>query len=100
MAHMLPIVEPLGQREERGACHARAARADDTDQAAICVLHDSLLAVQPSPVVEPNRAVAISRASGPAVALPLVQTLMSQPQPAQQKTRRSAHSSALAKEPS
>jgi predicted RNA polymerase sigma factor len=39
--------------------------------------------VSPSPVVELNRAVAISRAQGPAVALPLVQALAAQPQLAQ-----------------
>ena len=67
------------------ACHARAARADDTDWNAICTLYDALLAVQPSPVVELNRAVAISRAKGqgPAAALPLVQALMAEPQLAQ-----------------
>jgi predicted RNA polymerase sigma factor len=65
------------------ACHARAARAEDTDWKAICALYDALLAVQPSPVVELNRAVAISRAWGPAAALPLVQALGSHPQLAQ-----------------
>jgi predicted RNA polymerase sigma factor len=39
--------------------------------------------VQPSPVVELNRAVAISRAQGPAVALPLVQAFTARPQLAQ-----------------
>jgi len=67
------------------ACHARAARAEDTDWDAICALYDALLAVQPSPVVALNRAVAISRAKaqGPAAALPLVQALMAEPQLAQ-----------------
>jgi predicted RNA polymerase sigma factor len=65
------------------ACHARAARAEDTDWPAICALYDALLAVQPSPVVELNRAVAIGRAHGPAAALPLVQALATQPQLAQ-----------------
>ena len=60
------------------ACHARAAHADHTDWAAVCALYDALLAVQPSPVVELNRAVAIGRARGPAAALPLVQALMQQ----------------------
>jgi predicted RNA polymerase sigma factor len=74
---------PYALQAAIAACHARAARAEDTDWAAICALYDALLAVQPSPVVELNRAVAISRARGPAAALPLVQTLMSQPQLAQ-----------------
>jgi predicted RNA polymerase sigma factor len=74
---------PYALQAALAACHARAARAEDTDWNAICRLYDALLAVQPSPVVELNRAVAISRAHGPAQALPLVQTLMSQPQLAQ-----------------
>jgi RNA polymerase sigma factor (sigma-70 family) len=78
---------PYALQAAIAACHARAARADDTDWNAICLLYDALLVVQPSPVVELNRAVAISRAKGrdrgPAAALPLVQALMSQPQLAQ-----------------
>jgi predicted RNA polymerase sigma factor len=74
---------PYALQAALAACHARAARAEDTDWNAICTLYDALLAVQPSPVVELNRAVAISRAHGPAAALPLVQTLLSQPQLAQ-----------------
>ncbi len=74
---------PYALQAAIAACHARADRAEDTDWQAICALYDTLLAVQASPVVELNRAVAISRAQGPAVALPLVQALMSQPQLAQ-----------------
>ncbi len=74
---------PYALQAAIAACHARAARAEDTDWQAICTLYDALLAVQPSPVVELNRAVAISRAHGPAVALPLVRALASQPQLAQ-----------------
>lgn len=62
------------------ACHARAARAEDTDWNSICALYDALLAAQASPVVELNRAVAISRAQGPSAALPLVQALSTRPQ--------------------
>jgi predicted RNA polymerase sigma factor len=74
---------PYALQAALAACHARAARAEDTDWNTICTLYDALLAVQPSPVVELNRAVAISRAQGPAAALPLVQALASQPQLAQ-----------------
>jgi predicted RNA polymerase sigma factor len=74
---------PYALQAAIAACHARAARAQDTDWNAICSLYDRLLAVQPSPVIELNRAVAISRAQGPAAALPLVQALMAQPQLAQ-----------------
>jgi RNA polymerase sigma factor (sigma-70 family) len=65
------------------ACHARAPRGDDTDWPRICALYDALMALQPSAVVELNRAVAVSRARGPAAALPLVQALQAQPQMAQ-----------------
>ena len=71
---------PYALQAAIAACHARAARAADTDWNAICTLYDALLAVQPSAVVELNRAVAVGRAQGPAVALPLVQALMSRPQ--------------------
>jgi predicted RNA polymerase sigma factor len=77
------VLGPYALQAAIAACHARAARAEDTDWIAICTLYDALLAAQPSPVVELNRAVAISRARGPAAALPLVQALTSQPQLAQ-----------------
>ena len=71
---------PYALQAAIAACHARAARAEDTDWPAICTFYDAQLAEQPSPVVELNRAVAISRAHGPAAALPLVQALASHPQ--------------------
>ncbi|MBS0341317.1 MAG: RNA polymerase sigma factor [Proteobacteria bacterium] len=57
------------------ACHARALQAGDTDWQRIAQLYASLAAVEPSPVVELNRAVAVSRADGPGAALPLVDAL-------------------------
>ena len=57
------------------ACHATARRADDTDWSRIAALYGVLARVQPSPVIELNRAVALSRADGPAAALPLVDAL-------------------------
>ncbi|MBO9642258.1 MAG: sigma-70 family RNA polymerase sigma factor [Pseudacidovorax sp.] len=57
------------------ACHARAARAEDTDWHAIVAGYDRLLARHPSPVVALNRAVALSFADGPAAALPLLDEL-------------------------
>lgn len=57
------------------ACHARAARAEDTDWRAIVAGYDRLLACHPSPVVALNRAVALSFADGPAAALPLLDAL-------------------------
>jgi RNA polymerase sigma factor (sigma-70 family) len=78
-------------------CHARATRYEDTDWALICTLYDKLVAVQASPVVELNRAVAVSRAQGPAAALPLVEALQSQPQLAQYHLLRSVHADLLAR---
>ena len=57
------------------ACHARALRADDTDWSSIASLYARLAAVTPSPVVELNRAVAVSMATGPAAGLAMVDEL-------------------------
>jgi RNA polymerase sigma factor (sigma-70 family) len=57
------------------ACHARAATAADTDWARICDCYARLAEVAPSPVVELNRAVAISMAHGPAAGLAIVDSL-------------------------
>lgn len=51
------------------ACHARALRAADTDWARIASLYDDLVVLTGSPVVELNRAVAVSMADGPAAGL-------------------------------
>jgi RNA polymerase sigma factor (sigma-70 family) len=58
------------------ACHARAGTPDATDWPRIVVLYGELMACMPSPVVALNRAVAVSMASGPAVALQLVDDLV------------------------
>lgn len=57
------------------ACHARALRADDTDWSSIASLYARLAAVTPSPIVELNRAVAVSMATGPAAGLAMVDEL-------------------------
>jgi len=57
------------------ACHARALRAEDTDWTRIASLYARLAEVAPSPVVELNRAVAVSMAEGPEAALQLVDAL-------------------------
>ena len=61
------------------ACHARAARAADTDWGQIAAIYDLLNGVTPSPVVALNRAVAVSMAQGPAAALPLVDAIRDEP---------------------
>ena len=57
------------------ACHARARTAGETDWARIVALYGELAQLSPSPIVELNRAVAVSMASGPEAALPLVDAL-------------------------
>ena len=58
------------------ACHARARTAEDTDWARIAALYASLVELTRSPVVELNRAVAVSMASGPAAGLAIADTLV------------------------
>ena len=58
------------------ACHARARTAGETDWQAIAGLYAELAQVQPSPVVELNRAVAVGMAEGPAAGLALADALL------------------------
>jgi len=58
------------------AVHAGALRADATDWAQIVGLYDVLARVEPSPVVELNRAVAIAMRDGPAAGLALVDAIL------------------------
>jgi RNA polymerase sigma-70 factor (ECF subfamily) len=58
------------------AVHADAATAAATDWAEIAALYDLLVAVEPSPVVELNRAVAVAMRDGPAAGLALVDALL------------------------
>ncbi len=61
------------------ACHARARTADETDWARIAVLYYALVQREPSPIVELNRAVAVSMAFGPAAGLAIIDALTSEP---------------------
>jgi RNA polymerase sigma factor (sigma-70 family) len=61
------------------ACHARANTPEQTDWARIAALYEELAGLTPSPVVELNRAVALSMAYGPAAGLALVDQLTSEP---------------------
>lgn len=70
---------PYALQAAIAACHARAGTADATDWARIATLYAALAQVNPSPVVELNRAVAVSMAAGPASALPLVDRLRDEP---------------------
>jgi RNA polymerase sigma factor (sigma-70 family) len=61
------------------ACHARARTADETDWERIVAFYDALAELTPSPIVELNRAVAVSMAYGPAAGLKLVEALGAEP---------------------
>lgn len=56
--------------------HAEAATPDQTDWSRMVRLYDGLLALQPSPVVELNRAVAVAMRDGPAAGLPLIEAIL------------------------
>ncbi|MCR3754230.1 RNA polymerase sigma factor [Lentzea californiensis] len=60
-----------------GECHALASSVEDTNWGRIVALYDGLGRLAPSPVVDLNRAVAVSMAQGPAAALPIVDALAS-----------------------
>jgi RNA polymerase sigma factor (sigma-70 family) len=62
------------------ACHARAATPEATDWKRIARLYAELGALSPSPVIELNRAMAISRAEGPAAGLALLDALAKHPE--------------------
>jgi RNA polymerase sigma-70 factor, ECF subfamily len=61
------------------ACHARARTAEETDWMRITALYGALAELTPSPVVELNRAVALSMAFGPAAGLAVVDELAAEP---------------------
>jgi len=70
---------PYGLQAAIAACHARARTAEETDWVRIAALYEALAELSPSPVVELNRAVAVSRAYGPAAGLEIVDALVGVP---------------------
>ncbi|WP_030157956.1 RNA polymerase sigma factor [Streptomyces sp. NRRL S-244] len=70
---------PYSVQAAIAGCHAEAVRYEDTDWATIATLYGRLVELVPSPVVELNRAVAVSMAEGPEAALPLVDALAGEP---------------------
>ena len=67
---------PYGVQAAIAACHARARTPEATDWIGIAALYDGLAQLAPSPVVELNRAVAVSMAFGPAAGLDVVDRLL------------------------
>jgi RNA polymerase sigma-70 factor, ECF subfamily len=70
---------PYALQAAIAACHARAHPPQETDWARIAGLYQALSERQPSPVVEVNRAVAVSLAYGPAAGLAIVDDLTAEP---------------------
>ncbi len=74
-----PARGPYTLQAAIAACHARAKTPEETDWTRIASLYDELANLTPSPIVELNRAVALSMAFGPAVGLELVDKLIAEP---------------------
>jgi len=70
---------PYALQAAIAACHGRAHTPEQTDWARIAALYEALARIVPSPVVELNRAVAVSMAFGPAAGLERVDALTSEP---------------------
>jgi RNA polymerase sigma factor (sigma-70 family) len=70
---------PYTLQAEIAACHARARTADATDWPGIAAFYGALAALMPSPIVELNRAVAVSMASGPEAGLEIVERIAGEP---------------------
>ncbi len=71
--------QPYTIQASIAACHARAVTAGSTDWSQIATLYKELATIQPSPIVELNRAVAVSMAAGPAAGLEIVDGLKDDP---------------------
>jgi RNA polymerase sigma factor (sigma-70 family) len=70
---------PYALQASIAACHARARKAAETDWVKIAALYDALSRTAPSPIVELNRAVAVSMAFGPEAGLEVVEALADEP---------------------
>ncbi|MEA2635679.1 MAG: hypothetical protein QOH92_2446 [Chloroflexota bacterium] len=77
--HLGGTLGPYALQAAIAACHARAQTPPETDWPRIASLYDALAQLTPSPVVELNRAVALSMAFGPAAGLELVDALTAEP---------------------
>jgi RNA polymerase sigma factor (sigma-70 family) len=70
---------PYALQAAIAACHARASTVEETDWGRIAALYDALAQLMPSPIVELNRAVAVSMAFGPEAGLELADRLVDEP---------------------
>ncbi|MDQ0040290.1 RNA polymerase sigma factor (sigma-70 family) [Variovorax boronicumulans] len=78
-AEALGALGPYALQAAIAACHGRARTAEETDWPRIAALYDALAELAPSPIVELNRAVALSMAFGPAAGLEVVDALVDEP---------------------
>jgi RNA polymerase sigma factor (sigma-70 family) len=70
---------PYALQAAIAACHARARTPEETDWARIVGIYGALGEVMPSPIVELNRAVALSMLMGPEAGLKIVDALTAEP---------------------
>lgn len=70
---------PYALQAAISACHIQAQTPDETDWPKIAALYEALSIVMPSPIVELNRAVAISMAFGPDIGIQIVDELNADP---------------------
>jgi RNA polymerase sigma-70 factor, ECF subfamily len=73
------LLGPYGVQAAIAACHARAREPGETDWVRIAALYEALSQLAPSPVVELNRAVALSMAFGPEAGLELLDRIAAEP---------------------
>jgi len=73
------VYGPYALQAAIAACHARAHTPEETDWTRIVALYDALAQLMPSPVVELNRAVALSMAFGPAAGLEVIDAVKGDP---------------------
>jgi RNA polymerase sigma-70 factor (ECF subfamily) len=69
------VVGPYSIQARIGAEHARAERSEDTDWRRIGLLYGQLRRIQPSPVIELNRAIAVAMDEGPDAGLELIDAI-------------------------
>ncbi|MET0731228.1 MAG: RNA polymerase sigma factor [Solirubrobacterales bacterium] len=69
------VVGPYSIQARIAAEHARAKRAEDTDWSRIGLLYGQLTRIQPSPVIELNRAIAVAMDKGPEAGLELIDSI-------------------------
>jgi RNA polymerase sigma-70 factor, ECF subfamily len=69
------VVGPYSIQARIAAEHARAERAEETDWRRIGLLYGQLRRIQPSPVIELNRAIAVAMDEGPEAGLELIDAI-------------------------